>query len=39
MAPGPSCARRPILRRIGMGSAIDKLWRVSEDATGLKIGV
>jgi len=31
--------RRPILRRIGIGSAIDKLWQVSEDATGLKIGV
>jgi NAD(P)-dependent dehydrogenase (short-subunit alcohol dehydrogenase family) len=29
--------RRPILRRIGMDRAIDRLWDVSERETGLKI--
>jgi NAD(P)-dependent dehydrogenase (short-subunit alcohol dehydrogenase family) len=29
--------RRPILRRIGMDSAIERLWEVSERETGLKI--
>jgi len=29
--------RKPILRRFGMASAIDKLWQVSEQETGTKI--
>jgi len=29
--------RRPILRRIGLARAIDKLWQVSERETGLKL--
>ena len=29
--------RKPILRRIGMGRAIDRLWQVSEQETGLEI--
>jgi NAD(P)-dependent dehydrogenase (short-subunit alcohol dehydrogenase family) len=31
--------RKPILRRIGMKRAIDRLWEVSERETGLKIDV
>jgi NAD(P)-dependent dehydrogenase (short-subunit alcohol dehydrogenase family) len=31
--------RRPILRRIGLGTAIARLWEVSEAATGLAIEV
>jgi len=31
--------RRPILRRIGLAGAIDKLWQVSERETGLKLEV
>jgi NAD(P)-dependent dehydrogenase (short-subunit alcohol dehydrogenase family) len=31
--------RRPILRRLGMQRAIDRLWEVSERETGLKIDV
>jgi NAD(P)-dependent dehydrogenase (short-subunit alcohol dehydrogenase family) len=30
-------ARKPILRRLGMQRAIDRLWEVSERETGLKI--
>ncbi len=29
--------RKPVLRRLGMGRAIDRLWQVSERETGLKI--
>ena len=29
--------RRPVLRRIGLDGAIAKLWKVSEDMTGLKV--
>jgi len=29
--------RRPVLRRIGLARAIDKLWQVSERETGLKL--
>jgi NAD(P)-dependent dehydrogenase (short-subunit alcohol dehydrogenase family) len=29
--------RKPILRRIGMSTAIDRLWQVSERETGLRI--
>ncbi|MEX2108030.1 MAG: oxidoreductase [Solirubrobacterales bacterium] len=29
--------QKPILRRLGMGRAIDRLWQVSEAETGLKI--
>jgi NAD(P)-dependent dehydrogenase (short-subunit alcohol dehydrogenase family) len=29
--------RKPILRRLGMGRAVDRLWQVSERETGLKI--
>jgi NAD(P)-dependent dehydrogenase (short-subunit alcohol dehydrogenase family) len=29
--------RKPILRRLGMNSAIDRLWEVSERETGLKL--
>jgi len=31
--------RKPILRRIGIGRAISRLWRVSEAETGLAIVV
>jgi NAD(P)-dependent dehydrogenase (short-subunit alcohol dehydrogenase family) len=31
--------RRPILRRLGMNRAIDRLWEVSERETGLRIEV
>jgi NAD(P)-dependent dehydrogenase (short-subunit alcohol dehydrogenase family) len=31
--------RKPILRRLGMGRAIDRLWQVSERETGLKLSV
>ena len=31
--------RRPILRRIGMDTAIARLWEVSERETGLKIEI
>jgi NAD(P)-dependent dehydrogenase (short-subunit alcohol dehydrogenase family) len=31
--------RKPILRRVGMKRAIDRLWEVSERETGLKIDV
>ena len=31
--------RRPILRRIGMDTAIERLWEVSERETGLKIEI
>jgi len=31
--------RKPVLRRIGMESAIDRLWEVSERETGLEIDV
>jgi hypothetical protein len=31
--------RKPILRRFGMSSAIDRLWQVSERETGLKLEV
>jgi NAD(P)-dependent dehydrogenase (short-subunit alcohol dehydrogenase family) len=31
--------RKPILRRLGMSTAIERLWRVSERETGLKIEV
>jgi NAD(P)-dependent dehydrogenase (short-subunit alcohol dehydrogenase family) len=31
--------RRPILRRVGMDTAIARLWKVSERETGLKIDV
>jgi NAD(P)-dependent dehydrogenase (short-subunit alcohol dehydrogenase family) len=31
--------RRPILRRIGLDKAIDRLWKVSEHATGLRLEV
>ncbi|MDX6601903.1 MAG: hypothetical protein QOF13_1105 [Solirubrobacterales bacterium] len=30
-------ARKPVLRRLGMNRAIDKLWQVSERETGLKL--
>lgn len=29
--------RKPVLRRLGMTRAIDRLWQVSEQATGLRI--
>jgi NAD(P)-dependent dehydrogenase (short-subunit alcohol dehydrogenase family) len=29
--------RKPVLRRLGMGRAIEKLWRVSERETGLEL--
>jgi hypothetical protein len=28
--------RRPILRRIGLESAIDRMWEVSERETGIR---
>ncbi len=31
--------RRPILRRIGLGRAIDNLWAVSEQMTGVAFDV
>jgi len=31
--------RRPILRRIGLSGAIDKLWRVSERETGIELDI
>jgi len=31
--------RKPVLRRLGMARAIDRLWEVSERETGLKIDV
>ncbi len=31
--------RKPILRRLGMSRAIDRLWQVSERETGLKLAV
>jgi NAD(P)-dependent dehydrogenase (short-subunit alcohol dehydrogenase family) len=31
--------RKPILRRLGMSRAIDRLWQVSERETGLKLSV
>jgi NAD(P)-dependent dehydrogenase (short-subunit alcohol dehydrogenase family) len=31
--------RKPIFRRIGLGSAIDKLWQVSERETGERLAV
>ena len=31
--------RRPIFRRIGLSSAIDGLWQVSEHETGVKLDV
>lgn len=33
---GPA-VRKPVLRRLGMGRAIDKLWQVSERETGLEL--
>ncbi len=34
-----SPVRKPVLRRLGMGRAIDRLWDVSERETGLEIDV
>jgi hypothetical protein len=31
--------RKPVLRRLGMSRAIDRLWQVSERETGLKLAV
>jgi NAD(P)-dependent dehydrogenase (short-subunit alcohol dehydrogenase family) len=31
--------RKPVLRRLGMGRAIDRLWQVSERETGLKLAL
>jgi NAD(P)-dependent dehydrogenase (short-subunit alcohol dehydrogenase family) len=31
--------RKPVLRRLGMGRAIDRLWQVSERETGLELAV
>jgi hypothetical protein len=31
--------RRPILRVIGLGRAIDTLWKVSEELTGEKLDI
>ncbi len=31
--------RKPVLRRLGMSRAIDRLWQVSERETGLKLSV
>jgi hypothetical protein len=30
---------KPILRRLGAGRAIKRLWKVSEDETGVKLDV
>lgn len=34
-----AAVRRPILRRVGLDRAIDRLWEVSERETGLKIEI
>jgi NAD(P)-dependent dehydrogenase (short-subunit alcohol dehydrogenase family) len=34
-----SPVRRPVLRRLGMSRAIDRLWQVSERETGLKLAL